>query len=329
MRLQSVKTALRRAALVLPLLCAVGWPVPASALTAREALQLIDGDMDTRIGTLMTLAASDDVRAQALIRALAAESVQRQGNHVLLVRDGAAVDAVDGQPVALTDAVEDVVLNNRFKGALDGALAGLDLHSSDPQRQQSAALTLQQSAFDDPNPAQLPLIEKALSATDSQALSAPARDALVLAQAALWLSSTDIAQRRAAATRLAQARLPVVKTLLAQRLAQESDPDVQSALRQSLDRVERALAISAALGQLFTGISLGSILLLAALGLAITYGLMGVINMAHGELIMVGAYATYAVQGVFRRYLPGAFDAYLIAALPVAFLSAALITDCP
>ncbi len=71
--------------------------------------------------------------------------------------------------------------------------------------------------------------------------------------------------------------------------------------------------------QLFSGISLGSILLLAALGLAITYGLMGVINMAHGELIMIGAYATYVVQNLFRSYLPGAFDYYLLAALPAAF----------
>ena len=65
------------------------------------------------------------------------------------------------------------------------------------------------------------------------------------------------------------------------------------------------------------------ILLLAALGLAITYGLMGVINMAHGELIMVGAYATYVVQNVFRAHLPGAFDWYLLCAVPVAFMVAA------
>jgi urea transport system permease protein len=76
-------------------------------------------------------------------------------------------------------------------------------------------------------------------------------------------------------------------------------------------------------GRVFSGISLGSILLLAALGLAITYGLMGVINMAHGELIMIGAYATYVVQNLFRAYLPGAFDFYLLAALPAAFIASA------
>jgi hypothetical protein len=84
------------------------------------------------------------------------------------------------------------------------------------------------------------------------------------------------------------------------------------------------LAWGERLGVMFTGISLGSILLLAALGLAITYGLMGVINMAHGELMMIGAYATYVVQNLFR-HLPGAFDWYLCCGAGVAFLAAALV----
>ena len=78
-------------------------------------------------------------------------------------------------------------------------------------------------------------------------------------------------------------------------------------------------------GLLFAGISLGSILLLAALGLAITYGLMGVINMAHGELIMIGAYTTYVVQNLFRSHAPGAFDWYLLFAVPAAFAVSALV----
>jgi len=102
-------------------------------------------------------------------------------------------------------------------------------------------------------------------------------------------------------------------------------PEVKAALRSSLREVEAALAWGDRLGALFSGISLGSILLLVALGLAITYGLMGVINMAHGELMMIGAYATYVVQGLFQKYAPGAFDWYLLAAVPVAFLASALM----
>src|SRR5205085_1870718 len=83
------------------------------------------------------------------------------------------------------------------------------------------------------------------------------------------------------------------------------------------------------IGIVFSGVSLGSILLLAALGLAITYGLMGVINMAHGELIMIGAYATYVVQNLFRSYAPGAFDAYLVVAIPASFAVSAAVGMAP
>ncbi len=93
----------------------------------------------------------------------------------------------------------------------------------------------------------------------------------------------------------------------------------------SLRAIESRLATGEMVGRVFSGVSLGSVLLLAALGLAITYGLMGVINMAHGELIMIGAYATYMVQNLFRGYLPGAFDWYLAAAVPVAFAASALV----
>uniref|UniRef100_UPI000E6573AA urea ABC transporter permease subunit UrtB n=1 Tax=Azohydromonas sediminis TaxID=2259674 RepID=UPI000E6573AA len=129
----------------------------------------------------------------------------------------------------------------------------------------------------------------------------------------------------AAAERLAASGHPATRALLLERLAPGAEPDgeVRAALRAALRQVESRLAWGERLGVLFTGISLGSILLLVALGLAITYGLLGVINMAHGELMMIGAYATYVVQNLFRRFAPGWFDAYLLAAIPVAFLVAA------
>ena len=113
--------------------------------------------------------------------------------------------------------------------------------------------------------------------------------------------------------------------LLNQRLAQENDAKVKAQIEASLRLIASALSWGDKLGALFTGISLGSILLLVALGLAITYGLMGVINMAHGELMMIGAYATYIVQMLFRQYAPAAFDAYLLVAVPVSFAVSALV----
>ncbi len=300
-------------------------PQVARAVTAQQAQQLAEGDADERIEVLMQWATSNDERSLALVRALADEAVQVQAGRVLLVQGEAARDAVTGETVALTDEAEELVVNNRLRGALDAALAGMDLFNGDAARQVEAAAVLQRAAFDDPNPAQLPLIERALAAGSPSELQPAARDSLLLAQAALWLNSNDVQQRAAAAHKLAESRQTIVKALLAQRLEAETDPAVKAALKAALAAVDRSLAISAALGQLFTGISLGSILLLAALGLAITYGLMGVINMAHGELIMIGAYATYVVQGVFQRHLPGVFDWYLLAALPVAFLASALV----
>lgn len=321
--------ALRQGALELLLLlglaCGALLPLPAAALTPAQALQLADGDADERVAQLLQLAASDDARALELIRALADEAVQVQDGRVLIVRGAQALDAVSGQPVVLGNSPEEVVVNNRLRGALESALAGMELLTGDAARQVEAAATLQRTAFDDPKPAQLPLIERALAPESATRLVPAARESLLLAQAALHLASADPAQRSAAAARLAEAGQPIVKALLRQRLETETDPAVQVALRQAIRTVERSLAASSTLGQLFTGVSLGSILLLAALGLAITYGLMGVINMAHGELIMIGAYATYLVQLAFRQYLPGAFDWYLFAALPLSFLASALV----
>ncbi|WP_425319728.1 urea ABC transporter permease subunit UrtB [Malikia spinosa] len=304
---------------------ACGLPLAAHALTAPQALELAAGEADERVAQLLQLAASDDARAHALIRALSDESVQVQNGQVLIVQGAEAIDAVSGAVVALGDGAEEAVVNNRLRGALDSALAGMDLLQGDAARQREAAAILQRGAFDDPTPAQLPLVERALSPEFSARLDPAARESLQLAQAALHLASNDPAQRIAAARKLAGVGQPIVKALLSQRLESETDPAVKTALSQALSAVERALSTASVLGQMFTGFSLGSILLLAALGLAITYGLMGVINMAHGELIMIGAYATYLVQLAFRQYLPGAFDWYLLAALPLSFLASALV----
>jgi urea transport system permease protein len=111
--------------------------------------------------------------------------------------------------------------------------------------------------------------------------------------------------------------------VLIERLKIEDDAQVKAALQSALSTVEASLVWGERWAVVFSGLSLGSILLLVALGLAITYGLMGVINMAHGELMMIGAYATFVVQGVFQQFFPGAFDLYLLAAVPVAFCAAA------
>ncbi|QCB48484.1 urea ABC transporter permease subunit UrtB [Hydrogenophaga sp. PAMC20947] len=294
----------------------------AHALSPADALLLVNGDSGDRIAALNRLATSKDEQASALIRALSDEQVRVEGEQVLILQaDGSAVNAVTGAALAAPEYAEEPMLNNRMRGALATALAGMDLVGGDAARQREAALILQRGSFDEPDADQLPLIESAL-ATD---LDAEARQMLELAQAAILLASDDPAKRLDAAEKLGEARKAIVRPLLMQRMESEPDAVVMAALKASLAGLERSLAISSALAEAFTGVSLGSILLLAALGLAITYGLMGVINMAHGELIMIGAYATWLVQSFFRDSLPGLFDWYLLAAVPLAFLASALV----
>ncbi|MCM2332106.1 MAG: urea ABC transporter permease subunit UrtB, partial [Pseudomonas sagittaria] len=137
---------------------------------------------------------------------------------------------------------------------------------------------------------------------------------------------SDPAVRLAAVRLLGESGEPLARTRLEALLASaESDAQVRKAAQTSLSQVERRLLVGELLGQAFSGLSLGSILLLAALGLAITFGLLGVINMAHGEMLMLGAYTTWLVQSAFQKFAPGYLDLYPLAALPVAFLVTAAI----
>ncbi|WP_297749640.1 urea ABC transporter permease subunit UrtB [Hydrogenophaga sp.] len=294
----------------------------AHALTPADALAVVDGDTDTRIDTINRLAVEPDERATALIKAMSEEAVRVQGERVLLVDGDGAIDAVTGEKLAtLPEDASDIMINNRLRGAMENALAGMELLGASPERQREAARTLQRTAFEEPDSSQLPLIAKALAGQ----LDERARQSLELAQAAVLLASEDAAERLSAAQKLGEARQPIVRPLLQQQIEKESDAKVKAALADSLERINRTLALGNALAQVFTGVSLGSILLLAALGLAITYGLMGVINMAHGELIMIGAYATWLVQTFFRQSLPAYFDWYLLVAMPVAFIASGLV----
>ncbi len=120
---------------------------------------------------------------------------------------------------------------------------------------------------------------------------------------------------------------PRIKSLLDEyRAKPDIGPDLRKAADDALAGIGHRLQLIGIVANLFEGLSLGSVLLLAAIGLAITFGVMGVINMAHGEMIMLGAYSAFVCQEFFRARLPGGwFDAYLVVAIPVAFLFAGLV----
>ncbi len=305
------------------ILCAFGMclallqSAPVAALTLQEAQGMAVGDSDARIAALNKAIIQADDKTSAFLQALADDAVKTAGDKIFVVRDGKATDPVSGQAVTLPDAAEDVISNNRMRGEIDSAQAVLKLFSKDDKLRGQAIASL----LKDPDESKLALLDKALAAEQNPDLKAM----LGLARAAALLGSSDKAKRLEAAKALAESKDPATLLLLNDRVKLESDSEVKAQLQASLAKIKSSLGLGETLGVMFTGISLGSILLLAALGLAITYGLMGVINMAHGELIMIGAYATYVVQSLFRQYLPGAFDWYLIAAIPVAFMASALV----
>ena len=292
----------------------------AHALTAEQARAIAAGDStDERVEALQAAATQSDPALAALVQAMLDGDVRVAGERVFVLRGGEAVDAVSGVAAALPADAADVTINNRLRRELQTAQAALQLFSPERRERASAIERLRREA----DASRLPLLERAAAAETDDAL----KSQLEGLQAAILVAAPDRAQRLAAAERLAASGHPSTRALLLGRLAPgvEPDGDVRDALRAALRQVESRLAWGERLGVLFTGISLGSILLLVALGLAITYGLLGVINMAHGELMMIGAYATYVVQNLFRQWLPAWFDWYLVAAVPVAFLVAAAV----
>jgi urea transport system permease protein len=294
-------------------------PWPAAALTAGQALAMASGDNDGRAAAIARAAASGDPAAPAFFQALLEGAVKVAGGTVFVVRGEQARDAASGADVALPADADDVVNSNRMRREIEGAIASLKLLSPDVVQRALAIRELKDQADE----SKLPLVEKAYELEADPKLKAE----LGLLRAAVLVSSSDRDKRLEAAGALTESRQPATKTLLLQRLEPgvEGDAEVRGRLQLALAAIESRLAWGERLGVVFTGISLGSILLLVALGLAITYGLMGVINMAHGELMMIGAYATYLVQNLFKAWLPGLFDAYVLAAIPVSFLAAALV----
>lgn len=204
-------------------------------------------------------------------------------------------------------------LNNRLRGLVDNALASHQLLSDDARVRLAAAQQLQKSA----QPAQVAFLDRRFASESDTTVHA----ALGLALANLQLVDNDPAVRLAAVRLLGETGDPMARTRLETLLEPgvESDAKVRTAAETSLAQVKRKLLFGELLGQAFSGLSLGSILLLAALGLAITFGLLRVINMAHGEMLMLGAYATYVVQVLMQRYAPEALAFYPLIALPVAF----------
>ena len=240
-------------------------------------------------------------------------------------------DPLGGNNFALTDAstlqpagqasgaeLQQITINNSLRGLLRDGVGRLGLQSSDPRQRTDAATALLSS----PAVENVALLNEALK----QETDAGVKRAMQLALAAADLTDPAAGTRLAAVALLTGSIDPLVRNLLAERAHNDDDAGVRKAAQAALDQVKWKLTLLDLAANLFQGVSLGSVLLLAAIGLAITFGVMGVINMAHGEMMMLGAYTAYVVQEVFRAFLPpGMINLYLVVAIPVAFLFTALV----
>ncbi len=298
--------------------------------TARAELDpaVVDGlgasDFQRRVVAIEALALAGEAGA-AVVAAIEAGEFGAYAGRAVVVRGGAVMDLSSGETIDAAAAdVALLRLNNRLRRALATAKAGIALQAGSDAERLAAARTL----LGDASEALLPLFERVLEHEEVDAI----RDVVLQAAARVELASPDAARRLQAVTRLGASADPAVIPMLRPFVSRdatgqwiEPDPAVRGIAEASIGAIERRVAFARQAATVFSGLSLGSILLLAALGLAITFGVMGVINMAHGELLMVGAYATFVVQGLFRMHLPGWFDWYVVAAIPAAFLAAAAV----
>ncbi|KYQ83516.1 branched-chain amino acid ABC transporter permease [Acinetobacter sp. NRRL B-65365] len=241
------------------------------------------------------------------------------GNTYLLKNDDKlfsypAQQALEQWPADLSQ----VTLVNTLRKALNFGQAKAKLSSNDASQRLAAVDILEN------NLAELDLATVKQLYVNEKNDQVKAR--LAQLKARLDFNSSDEFTKLEAVKILADSNRPDVFALITQTLEQpQQNPTLKAALLDAQNKIKTRLQISEWSGHVFSGLSTASILLLAALGLAITYGLLGVINMAHGELIMIGAYTTYVIQSFFKTHFAGLVDWYLIAAIPAAFLVSALI----
>jgi urea transport system permease protein len=308
----------------------VGLPVAARAQTSVTASDpyagLTSPDFDTIVSAVGTIALSGGERARIILNALGNNNLYTwkypRPDHGLFIDDpdtGTWTNARTGaaMPAPPFMTVRRVIANDMVTGAIATAVGVLDLASPNVGTRQAAA----EAIFESPSPATLPIVTQALA----HEADAHVRTTLAQAQAAdeLATPSTPVATKVAAIKVIAARGDLTARNELAS-LSGEPAP-VAAAATAAIGHIDFVLKLWSWLETVYYGISLGSVLLLAAAGLAITFGVMGVINMAHGEMVMIGAYTTFCVQQVFRAYAPDFFGTSVIVAIPAAFLVAGAI----
>jgi urea transport system permease protein len=320
-------TRLLRLALVLIALAAPSFaPAQARAQASAEEVATIlagftTGQFPATLAAVDALAASGHPHAAPILEALADRRlVFETASRRVLWRDatGAAFDALTGEPVAAPGPTTDVRVSNAVRRAVQTAMAGLTLRAPDPRTRIEAAAGILRAR----DLSQRDALAAARADEADPAVQEAFDDAL--AGLALVDSAAPEADRLAAIARLSEKGDAAARALLLSVTA-DAPEALREAAAEGIAAIDQRLAIQGHVQNVFFGLSLGSVLLLAAIGLAITFGVMGVINMAHGEMVMIGAYATFVVQELMRAFAPGLLDLSLLVALPLAFATAGLV----
>jgi urea transport system permease protein len=290
--------------------------VPAEPSLQHSLAQLADRSFKVKAAAAEAIAAGENERAVEILGALLNGRLFYRKSDKLVVFADKGTDGYRIADALTSESLGDVgkrdikkiSVNNRMRRQLRTAVARLTLGHSDPAVRLSAVREMT-SKLD------ASVAEQLRSRLDQEKDSA-VLGALRLAIAMADLDSPDARVRLAAVSGLTGRLEPAVRNRLASLGEQDKSPAVRATAAEVLYEIDRKVKLNAAVETLFFGLSLGSVLVLAAIGLAITFGVMGVINMAHGELIMLGAYTTYLVQ----QAMPGAIEYSLFAAIPAAFL---------
>ncbi|WP_291295012.1 urea ABC transporter permease subunit UrtB [Elioraea sp.] len=287
-----------------------GGPIPALATTNFDELSR----------AIERLALSGHPQALPIVEALRDGRLMfRQEDRAVFWRDpaGAMRDAATGEVAAGVAAggLRPLRLNNRVRRAIDAAVGALSLSNADPRVRLAAA----ERVFRSRDPEAIPALDSQLA----RETDARIRRAMEAARAAAILASDRAEPEKVAAVSVIAARGDLDARGLLAGLTGAS-PVVADAAAAAVAAIDRRQAMVRIVQDVYYGISLGSVLLLAAIGLAVTFGTMGVINMAHGEMVMLGAYTTFVVQEAIRNHAPHLFDWSLAFAVPLAFLVSAL-----
>jgi len=311
-------------AVITLLACVTTFPVSAQpqSVDFAHAVQTLNAKNNkAKSKAIDALAALNDERTFSILQAFLNGSLfyRKADGIVIVARKSGGVyvlsDPVTSKEIgeATKKDIKKIRINNRLRGQLKGILGAMNLLSHDPKTRLKAA----DEVFNAHAPSMLPMLKKALAREDD----ADVKARMMRAQAGLILEyGKDQKSRLKAISTLREITDPDISSLMGKVVTKENDLVVKTATQEALKAIEKRLSAWAFVGNLFQGVSLGSVLLLAAVGLAITFGVMGVINMAHGEMVMLGAYTTFMVQDIFRTYFPSAFDWSLAVAVPAAFL---------